>query len=67
MKRLQSEIEHRPLLRSKSAEELSLFIKEKLEERRSFYEIAGVVYHQKTGEEKTAEDLCATLLNIIGH
>ena len=67
VQRLQQETQHRPLLQSKSIEELEAYVSEKLEERRPFYEKASIIYKQQNGEEKIAEELITYFLDIIGH
>jgi shikimate kinase len=49
--RLRKEIHGRPLIASKSEEELSEFINQKLIERQSFYEMAHITYHIRKGNE----------------
>ncbi len=67
IQRLEKEMEKRPLLAKLSKEEMSRFIHQKLEDRRSFYERAHIVYNQNTGTQTVVKDLNYYFLNIIGH
>ena len=57
IKRLQGEIEKRPLLKGKNEIELQAFIQNKLTQRRNFYELAHIIYHLTSGNEPIIEDL----------
>jgi shikimate kinase len=55
VRRLQDEMNHRPLLQHLSREELAGYISTKLTERRPFYEKARVIYQPLTEEEHTPQ------------
>lgn len=63
--RLIDEKMHRPLIRE--VDDLSQFIKEKLQERESFYNKASIIYHQKDLNDSPHEILFNNLNKIIGH
>lgn len=67
VKRLEQEMNKRPLLEGKSSAELANFIENKVAERRPYYEQASVIYYQKNNEDNIAQELHSSLLNIIGH
>jgi shikimate kinase len=57
----------RPLLNGLTIEKLQIFIKQKMEERRPFYEKAAVHYLIQSHEQATAEDINIQLNSITGH
>lgn len=65
IERLRKDMQTRPLIASKSTEELEKFIENKLEERRIFYEKAHIVYHIKTGKEPVLLELETFLSRMI--
>ena len=67
LKRLETEITHRPLLQGKTKAELRTFIHKKLAERSSFYERASVILRQETEGEDCAMHLARELIRVIGH
>jgi len=56
-KRLESEMEHRPLLKDFSKKELINFIENKLGERNPFYHQTQLLYEQKKEGQDVADDL----------
>lgn len=62
--RLLEGMEHRPLLKDFSKEELASFIEHKLEERNPFYHQAQVFYLQKEEGQKVAEELMRYLYRV---
>ncbi len=56
-KRLQAEMEHRPLLKGFSKKELVEFIEKKLEERNPFYHQTHMIYQQKKEGQNVVDEL----------
>lgn len=62
--RLLKGIEKRPLLQNKTPDELRQFIEDKLNERRSYYEKADIILHQKVEDEGVSEKIIAAIKKL---
>lgn len=67
VERLIQEMDKRPLLQSKTKNQLTEFVRTKLEERLPYYNKANLIYKQHTGQENVAADLSTYLIDITGH